>query len=849
MSARVVAPGVGRVLVVGGPDSAQQAVAALEAAGYLTASVAGAQGLAAAAAEAKADAVLFTAGTVPANDALAAMRREPALRDLPFIGDLTGAANGSAAALTQARLDDWVHFADELAFRVESSIRARRMIAREEQARLRMEILLEITQAATSSLELEEIMRIAVDKICRGITADRCSVVLVEGQGPRSARVVATRENSNITSLQLDLVKYPELRRALETRQTIYVEDAHIDPLMDEVRPDIAPLGVKSILVQPLICQDDLLGALFLRLSRSEGEFGREDQEFLKAISGALANSIRNSRLHAALRRKRDDLESAYVDRYRELNEANRRLKEINRTKDEIIAVVSHDLRAPLQVLLGHARLLLGSKLDAEQQLSSEAILRQGRKILDLVESLLERGRGEQARVSLDPVQLDVAELCKETANDLSIIARDKGVTLRAETPESLYVLGDEVKLREILQNLISNAIQHAKSRVVVRAQRLRRPDGEAARVLVQDDGPGLPPSQVHLVFDRYRHGPGGIGLGLAIVKEFIELHGGEVWAESPPDGGTWFIFTVPLVHMVVQRKNEALVKAPPSPTEAAEHIRVLVVEDEPQIAAVLEEILRSRYRVEVARDGAEGLAKARALHPDLVVMDVFLPKLDGLDAAVALKSTPDTADIPVILISAHQGVAEKVRALNLGAIDYMHKPFQALELLTRTERALSLRNAEREVERSHNLLRRAGSDPETGLFDRVGLIARLEQERSRAKRYGRPLSLAVMQPGTAPMKDVIRGGATMVRARLRAPDVVGHLGSGVLGVALPECAPEGARTVLGRLLPELQELTAVRYRIQVVDLMSMDRPAEQVIDTLLAEPAPGQSASGREEG
>src|SRR5262249_35859385 len=245
----------------------------------------------------------------------------------------------------------------------------------------------------------------------------------------------------------------------------------------------------------------------------------------------------------------------------------------------------------------------------------------------------------------------------------------------------------------------------------------------------------------------------------------------------------------------------------------------------------VLEEILRSRYRVEVARDGAEGLAKARALHPDLVVMDVFLPKLDGLDAAVALKSTPDTADIPVILLSAHQGVAEKVRALNLGAIDYMHKPFQALELLTRTDRALTLRNAERELERSQNLLRRAGSDPETGLFDRIGLVARLEQERSRAKRYGRPLSLAGMQPSIAPIKDLPGGGASLVRARLRAPDVVGHIGSGVLGVALPECAPEAARTVLGRLLPELQELTSVNYRIQVVDLMAMERASDQVID------------------
>ncbi|HVE83836.1 MAG TPA: histidine kinase, partial [Myxococcales bacterium] len=148
MSARVVSPGSGRVLVVGGPGSAKAAIAALEAAGYQTASVEAAGGVAAAAAQLKADAVLFTADSVPPIDALAAIRKEPALRDVPLIGDLS--SDHATSALAQTRLDEWVHSADELAFRVESSIRARRMIAREEQARLRMEILLEITQAATS---------------------------------------------------------------------------------------------------------------------------------------------------------------------------------------------------------------------------------------------------------------------------------------------------------------------------------------------------------------------------------------------------------------------------------------------------------------------------------------------------------------------------------------------------------------------------------------------------------------------------------------------------------------------------------------------------------------------------
>src|SRR5262249_16169575 len=282
--------------------------------------------------------------------------------------------------------------------------------------------------------------------------------------------------------------------------------------------------------------------------------------------------------------------------------------------------------------------------------------------------------------------------------------------------------IGDEIKLREVLQNLITNAVNHAREdgHVVIRAQRLKRPDGEAARIVVHDDGRGLPEDQLHVVFDRYRHGPGGTGLGLAICKEFVELHGGEIWAESPPGDGCAFVFTLPLAKGAQQIEPIYL----HHPAEAGELPRVLVVEDEPEVAAVVAEILRARYRVEVARDGAEGVAKARVLRPDLVVMDVFLPKLDGLDAAVALKSSSDTAEIPLILLSAHQGVAEKVRALNLGAVDYLSKPFQAMELLARTERAIAMRRPPSPTPAARAPLP-AGSDPQTGLFDRVGLLGR----------------------------------------------------------------------------------------------------------------------------
>ncbi|MFZ5469967.1 MAG: ATP-binding protein [Myxococcota bacterium] len=812
----------GRVLLLGSPASTHELLTELTAAGYFCAA-AEQNSLQSTAAKLRPEAIVLATSAARASEALREVRADETLRHLPVLAEVSGRGG---QALRRLGVDELVRTRDELTVRLSAAIRAKRLVEREEQARRRMEALLEITQAATSSLELEQILGIAVEKIGKVISSDRCSVVLVEGEGPRVARVVASHDVPNFAPFALDLVRYPELRRALETRSAVQVDDVAKDPLMAEVRPVVVGLGIKSVMVHPLVCHDDLLGAIFLRLSRSDESFTREDSAFAQAVAAALANSIRNARLHTALKRKREDLESAYVDRYRDLLEANQRLRDASRIKDELMAVCSHDLRAPLQVLLGHGRLLLDGGLPAPQKSSVEAVVRMGRKILELVESLLERGRGDGGRLGLDPRPLDIAEVCKETTAELEILAAERGVSLRAETPESLVVVGDEVKMRQVVQNLMTNAIHHARAsgEVVLRVQRLKRPDGDAAKVMVQDDGQGVSADQLQLLFDKYHQGKSGVGLGLTICKDFIELHGGEIWAEATEGGGSTFVFTLPLA-----RPLEELSRKPP-PQESPEPSRVLVVEDEPEVAAVVAEILRSRYRVEVARDGEEGVAKAHALRPDLVVMDVFLPKLDGLDAAVALKQSPDTAEIPVILLSAHQGVSDKVRALNLGAVDYLGKPFQAMELLGCADRAIRLSQAEKELSRSRSLLRKSGNDPETGLFDRVGLLLRLDQELSRARRYQRPLAVAVLTPG-APVGDKLRAFAAQVRLKLRSSDVVGHLGEGRLAVLLPESTEEAGRQFLSRLAPEVEEVTGVSFRSQVRDLSGCAKVPDGLLD------------------
>jgi len=815
----------GRVLVIGTRTASEVLASRLSENGFQCAVAEDVEGVPQVAGSLNPEVILLATAAKRAAETLEGLRGIAQLRNVPVLADATRVR--SADALKKLAVDGIIRGAEEMVPRLEAALRAGRLRETEERTRLRMGMLLEITEAATSSLELDAILRIAVDKVGRVTGSDRCSVVLVEGSHARTGTVVATQEDPTLVQLQIEISRYPELRRALETRQPVLIERAENDPLMAEVRPNIVAVGVRSVLVQPLVCQDELLGALFLRHSRAGTNFGRDEQAFAQAVAAVLANSIRNARLHTALKRKREDLELAYVERYRELTDANRRLKELNRLKDEIIAVCSHDLRAPLQVLLGHGRLLLDSTLAADQKQSVEAMIRQGRKILGLVESLLERGKGEAARLSIEPRKLDMAVLCKESTTELTILATQRGITLRSEAIESLMLIGDEVKLHEVLQNLITNAIHHAKDAgtVVVRATRLTRPDGDAVKITVQDDGPGIPPDEVHLVFDRYRHGPKGTGLGLAICKEFVELHGGEIWAENALEGGCIFVFTLPMAQEA-PRKSQT-----PVPVEAQQP-RVLVVEDEAEIAAVLAEVLRSRYRVEVARDGQEGVAKARNIRPDLVVMDVFLPKLDGLEATVALKSSTDTAQIPVILLSAHQGVAEKVRALNLGAVDYMSKPFNALELLNRTERALKSAPSTGEAVSALPVTLRSGSDPGTNLYDKRGLLVKLEIEVSKSRRYHRPMCMAVLRP-ERPQPDMPKGAMDVLRKQLRTPDAVAHMGAGVFAMMLPECDVAGARAVFQRLLPDLQSATGIAYQQAVADVSQDSDPVIRILDKL----------------
>lgn len=726
------------------------------------------------------DAVVIAASARTAGSALEAVRRHPSLKSLPVLVD----GSEGPGAFRHLGVDAVACDIEELEKQLAASMRARRLTDHDALVRHRLELLLEVSRSVAQGVPVAELTVSIARRLEEALGCEQVSALQVEGEGPKKAWLV----DGSGGKTPVDLAVSPKLRAALEQR---------------------VPVGSDGSWIYPFPGQTEGLAALILR--RAE-PLEQEERDFLEAVGHALLAALERERSHAAIDRTRDDLERAYVDRYKELLDANNRLKAIDRKKNELLAVLSHDLRAPLNVLLGHSHLLVTDQsLDASAKASSEAIQRTSRKMLELIENLLDKSRGQE-RTVLFTRALDVAETCQEVVRDLQILARQRGILLRAEAPMTLMVLGDEQKIRQVLQNLLTNALTHADhaTEVVLRARLKPRPDGDVALVEVRDNGKLADPNALLLAFERSR------GLGLAICRDYVERHGGEIWAEAPPDGGALFIFTLPIRQEQVTRSASHVLDAP----------LVLLAEDDPVFLRVASMGLSGHYRVETARDGEQAVERAKALNPDVIVMDVFMPRRDGLDALRELKALPQTRNIPVLLVSGNSELTEKIRSIDVGAVDHLTKPFPLSTLLTRVTEA---------IQRSPRALSAAapGNDPETGLFDHLGIVNRLTQELSRSGRYARPLTIAVLKP-TSPPGSRVRACAAVIRKELRSPDVVGHLGNGVIALILPETGPAEAQPLIDRLC-QLLEAEKVSYRSRVADVRDLGNSPDAVLEQVLA--------------
>ena len=433
----------------------------------------------------------------------------------------------------------------------------------------------------------------------------------------------------------------------------------------------------------------------------------------------------------------------------RELEESNRKLIELDRLKGRFFANISHELRTPLTLLLSPLETLMqqaGNSFDAKTREVFDTMHANGMRLLKLINDLLDLIRLESGRMDIKNDPVNVADFLKGLASAVKQVAVDKRIVLETNVGAELdTILTDRDKVEKIVLNLLFNALKFtpADGRVELRAEK----QGDDFVLIVTDTGVGIAEKNLPFVFDRFwqadnssRRKFHGVGIGLALVKELVEMMRGSVTVQSEEDDGTTFTEKLPYQKAVAQPKTETPETAPatngaaaseewlanlyrraeffPAMTALRGTIKpvefsgnrpvVLIAEDEPDMQRFLKSELQKDYDVIAATDGAQALEKAEQLLPDIILLDMMMPEMDGLEVCQALRKRPATMKIPVILLTARADEETKFDALQMGANDFLAKPFSSTELQARIKNLIESHHYQRKLSKQNVALTNA---------------------------------------------------------------------------------------------------------------------------------------------
>jgi len=424
----------------------------------------------------------------------------------------------------------------------------------------------------------------------------------------------------------------------------------------------------------------------------SAGETVRAEEIVISVPDGRSVRVLLNA---TPIRSQEGDVES-FVVTLQDMAD----VQEQERLRAEFLATVSHELRAPLTSIKGSAATALGSTRDLDPSLMRQffrIIEEQADHMNELVSDLLDVARIETGALPVSPEPAEVARLVERARSSFDSAETGHDVSIDLD-PRLPLVLADRRRIAQVLVNLLTNAARHCLESSVIRVSATRR-DVHVA-VSVSDEGRGIPAERLPHLFRKFSNvgpeepGAGDTGLGLAICKGIVEAHGGRIWAESDGPGlGARFTFTLPTVEEIATDPPALLGRSWPSgAVEVGERARVLAVDDDPQALRYVRDALTAAgYQPVVTGDPEEALCLMKEEQPQLVLLDLMLPGADGVELMQAML---DLADVPVIFLSAYGREDLVARAFDMGAVDYVVKPFSPTELAARIRAALRRRAA-----------------------------------------------------------------------------------------------------------------------------------------------------------
>jgi PAS domain S-box-containing protein len=556
---------------------------------------------------------------------------------------------------------------------------ARRLIveqaarAQAEEAQQRLAFLAGASRTLASSLDYETTLQQVANLVVPSL-ADCCLVEMREEDSSLCRRAVACSDAAREALARGQAGsgrpqtpwQQPGLGQKDDTGEVVS------ESLLAAITPDADPCeilrqqGGMACLSVPLVARGRLLGSMILLSTQAGRCYEAEDRALVEDLASRAALAVDNARL------------------YGELQRADQR-------KDEFLAMLAHELRNPLAPIRNAAQILkqLGPP-DPPLVRAREIIERQVIHQARLVDDLLDVSRITQGKIDLRRERLDLTALVRDTAEDRRSDLEAAGLTLSLEgVTEPVWVEGDPVRLTQVVGNLLHNAQKFTNPGGGVTVRVAIPPGGEQVAVTVADTGIGIGSELLPHVFETFAQGErtldrsqGGLGLGLALVKGLVELHGGEVRAESAgPGRGAAFTLLLPTVAVDTTTETAA---APTSSEQAAppHPLRILVVEDNRDAAETLRDLLELRgYTVQVAYSGPAALELGPQFQPEVLLCDLGLPEIDGYQVAKALRRDPTTTAARMIAISGYGQEEDRRRSQEAGFDRHLTKPVDFDEL------------------------------------------------------------------------------------------------------------------------------------------------------------------------
>ncbi|MEO1404363.1 MAG: response regulator, partial [Cyanobacteria bacterium J06635_1] len=603
------------------------------------------------------------------------------------------------------------------------------------QALAQREVLINtITQAIHVSLDPKKIFAAITHKLGQALKADGCALSLwtetdqyvqcvglydgnLKDSQPESAP--PSEVTAELPQSQVPIAENPILQTLLLTRAPVVIDDLAHQPTMTSHDLPLR-LPAKALLVVPLMAEGKIIGSITLRQTHQPRHWQTAEINMAQAVANQAAIAVQQARLYQTTRKQAEQL------------------LEIDQQKNAFFQNISHEFRTPLTLTIGP----LESAVSQEQGLDydqSVIALRNSRRLLRLVNQLLDLQRLDAGRMQATFRPCKMASFVGDVISAFESYCDRKKLTLQTDIHPCPIVYLDLEKFDKVLYNLLSNAMKFTPAGGSIWVKLAATDD--RCQLEVQDTGIGIREDQIPHLFERFRQADGsasrqyeGTGLGLALVKELVDLHGGNVIVDSTYGAGTTFTLDLPLgkdhlpsdrvveTEIEIEKTRAAIELADlqnesvdsdlpaeslppldetqyPGMAVATQGGHILVVDDNPDLRTYVSQILQKQgYQISTAQNGAVGLKMAQTHHPDLIVTDLMMPLVSGLELIQRVRQDTQLQGTPVILLTAKVDDETRLEGVEQGADAYLSKPFKARELLAEVRNLLALKANERRI-------------------------------------------------------------------------------------------------------------------------------------------------------